>query len=108
MIVILLYLRYKIYIMVEIKVITNDLGAAKKVSKELEENRLALNPFILKEGTGGSNYILFAQTRASLFGIVMAEVKSLIAGNLVSIYSTPIVNMEWEQIDSLLKKNKTA
>jgi len=96
--------------MVEIKVITRSLEAAKKVSKELEENRLAINPFILQEGVGGSNsnYILFAQTRASLFSDVLAEVKLLISGNLISIYSTAIVNMEWEQIDSLLKKNKTA
>lgn len=110
MIVILLYLQYKKHTMVEIKVITRSLDAAKIVSESLLESRLAIKPFILKEGVEGSdvNYILFAQTRASLFGDVMLEVKSLIGDSLISIYSTPIVNMDWEQIDTLLKKNKTA
>lgn len=96
--------------MIEVKIITKDVNSAQKVLKSLKDGELAINGFITKETVEILNpkFILIAQSRASLFNDVLIDVKNCIGEGLIAIYSTPIVNIEWQRVDKLLKKNISA
>ncbi len=96
--------------MTEINIITSDIQSAELVVSVLENESLLLHSFIQKEATRNLpvKWKISGQTRAILFDKILEKISVLIPENLVTIYSKPIVNMQWEKADLLLKTIKSA
>jgi hypothetical protein len=96
--------------MIEVKIIIRNLKSAEKVKKTLTDKMLGTGFFVIKEADEiqKPTYILTGQTRAMLFEDVFSEVKLQIEEDLITIYSTPIVNGDWKVLDSVLYKKKSA
>jgi hypothetical protein len=96
--------------MIEINIITTDIESAEHIRSTLENEALAIHGFIEKEASVKSpcKWKITALTKAIFFDKILARVLELAPATIVTVYSKPIVNMQWEQADLLLKTSKTA
>ena len=96
--------------MTEINIITTDLDSAEHIISTLENETLAIHGFIEKESSFRlpSKWKITAQTRAVFFEKILARVQEIAPSKVLTVYSKPIVNMQWSQVDLLLKTSKSA
>jgi hypothetical protein len=96
--------------MIEIKIVITNVKSVQQIKTALLDKMLVANCYVIKEPQEiiNPNFILTGQTRALLFEDVQKEVKALIADDLITIYSTPVVNADWQLLDSKLYKKKSA
>ena len=85
--------------MTELNIITSDIESAELVVSVLENESLLLHSFIQKEATRNLpiKWKISGQTRAILFDKILERITALIPDHLITIYSKPIVNMQWEK-----------
>jgi hypothetical protein len=96
--------------MTEINIITTDINSAEHIVSILENEALMIHGFIEKESSHRlpSKWKITAQTRAIFFDLILAKVKEIAPTQVLTVYSKPIVNMQWQQADLLLKTTKSA
>lgn len=96
--------------MTEINIITTDIDSAEHIISILENESLAIHGFIEKESSLKlpCKYKITAQSRAVFFDKILNRVLELAPNKVVTVYSKPIVNMQWSQADILLNTSKSA
>lgn len=96
--------------MTEMNIITTDLDSAEQIISILENESLAIHGFIEKESSFRlpAKWKITAQTRAVFFDKILARIQEIAPTTVLTVYSKPIVNMQWSQADLLLNPSKSA
>lgn len=96
--------------MTEMNIITTNLASAEHIVSVLENEALAIHGFIEKESSNRipPKWKITAQSRAVFFDRILERVLEVEPNSVVTVYSKPIVNMQWSQTDSLLRPTKSA
>ena len=85
--------------MVVIHIITHNNKTAKKTSNYLVENKLMLDPFIVNNTDSQS--LIIGRTKGLLFKSIHEEICKMNIKKMPIIYSSPIINMDWDQSEIL-------
>ena len=89
--------------MVQLQIITKTSKIAEEITKELVINKLILEPFIIKNDSGS---LITARTKSLLFKSINEKIIAMEFEKMPIIYSTPILNMDWDQSLVLQKELK--
>lgn len=103
--------------MILIHVITPDSNQALEIADFLIREKLILNPLIQKNKMGRSmtadgNFVsspqtlLIGKTKALLFTTIDKRLREKYPDNMPILYALPIVYMDWEQTDELMKETE--
>ncbi|WP_020531790.1 hypothetical protein [Flexithrix dorotheae] len=100
--------------MILIHIITNDYDQAAEVADYLANEKLILNAVMLevsgRKRITGKKYkpidqiLVMGKTKALLFNTIDKMLRELYPENMPVLYSIPIVNMDWEQANELVKE----
>ncbi|WP_299443305.1 hypothetical protein [uncultured Aquimarina sp.] len=101
--------------MILIHIITDNEDRAIEIADFLNKEKLILNSMILekvsirerlKNGTSQSTdrILIMGKTKALLFNTIDKKLREKYSGNMPILYSLPIINMDWEQADELIKE----
>ncbi|TXB67119.1 divalent cation tolerance protein CutA [Vicingus serpentipes] len=101
--------------MVLLHVVSNDENQANEIVDFLTKDKLILEAVILEKvkvrrrNAAGeldtfNQIMIMAKTKALLFNHIADLLKKKYSSNMPSIYSLPIVNMDWDQVNELVKE----
>lgn len=101
--------------MILIHVLTNDHSQALEISDFLVSKKLVVSAVIIQNAetrTRDSNGKLISEnqtfvmgkTKALLFNEIDHQLKAKYNSNMPVLYSVPIVNMDWDQSENLVKE----
>ncbi len=103
--------------MVLLHVITNDTNQTDEIVDQLITQKLLLSGITIEDvnvkkmGHEGNiisekQSLIMGTTKALLFNKIDAFLRDKYPDNVPTVYSIPIVNMDWEQADQLVKETK--
>ncbi len=100
--------------MILIHIITDSQQQADEISELLINEKLILSAFITEEiihrkkvndvVTSFKNILLTGKTKALLFNSIDELLREKYPNNMPTLFSVPIVHMDWEQADELVKE----
>jgi len=101
--------------MVLLHVVARSEEQANDIVSFLIDKKLILNPLMQenialkklndkKELISEKRYLIMGKTKALLFNTIDKLLRDRHARNMPLLYSIPIVNMDWEQADELIKE----
>ncbi|WP_299223413.1 hypothetical protein [uncultured Aquimarina sp.] len=101
--------------MILIHIITDNEDKAIEIADFLNEEKLILNSMILENvsirkrlenGTSRSTdqILIMGKTKALLFNTIDKKLRKKYRNEMPILYSLPIINMDWEQADELIKE----
>jgi len=100
--------------MILIHIVTDSKQQADEVSELLINEKLILSAFITEEiihrkkvndvVTSFKNILLTGKTKALLFNSIDELLREKYPNNMPTLFSVPIVHMDWEQADELVKE----
>jgi len=101
--------------MVLLHIVSNDENQANEIVDFLTKDKLILEAVILekvkvrrrnaaRELDTFNQIMIMAKTKALLFNHIADLLKKKYPSNMPSIYSLPIVNMDWDQVNELVKE----
>ncbi|MDN5203594.1 divalent cation tolerance protein CutA [Fulvivirgaceae bacterium BMA10] len=102
--------------MILLNVTTKDKGQAVEIADFLVSKRLILDALVT-EGTkykrsenndiiAEQHFLILGKTKALLFGQIDEILKEKYGSNMPTIYSVPIINMDWDQSSELIEKTE--
>ncbi len=102
--------------MILIHIATSDEKQANEIASHLVGERLVLDTLITKtkwkyraengKVEDGDRFLILGKTKALLFDTIDEDLRANYSDNMPTIYSVPIVHMDWDQSAELKQKTE--